>query len=109
MAGIPGGGGGAPRHGRGGQQLAAPGPAHRPQPLALPPEEPAAAPAPAPTQAVAQVTAAPGGYVPRRQAQGSGRGPAARDTPPADPGPPTQSAPPTPPPFARLEDTRRRQ
>ena len=37
MAGFPGGGGGAPRHGLGGQCLAAPGPPRRPWPLALPP------------------------------------------------------------------------
>ena len=61
MAGFPGGGGGAPRQGRGGQQLATPGSAHRPHPLAVPPADPAAAAAPAPTQAVAQVTAIPSG------------------------------------------------
>ena len=43
LAGFPGAGGGAPHHGCGGQQLAPPGPAHRPHPLALPPAEPTAA------------------------------------------------------------------
>ena len=89
-----GGGGGARRHGRRVQQLAPPGPANRPHPLALLPEEPAAAAAPAPTQAAAQVTAAPGGNCPGWQAQGGGNGPATRDTPAADPGHPTKSAPP---------------
>ena len=51
------GGGGAPHHGCGRQQLAPPGLAQRPRPLALPPAQPAAATAPAPTQAAAQVTA----------------------------------------------------
>ena len=57
VAGLPGRGGGAPHHGRGRQQLAPPGLAQRPRPLALPPAQPAAATAPAPTQAAAQVTA----------------------------------------------------
>ena len=61
MAGFPGVGGGAPRHRRGGQCLAAPGPARRPGPLALPPEEHATAAAQAPTQVDAQVTAEPMG------------------------------------------------
>ena len=39
------------------QQLAPPGLAQRPHPLALPPAQPATATAPAPTQAAAQVTA----------------------------------------------------
>ena len=57
MAGLPGRGSGAPHHRCGRQQLAPPGPAQRPRPLALPPTQPAAATAPAPTQAAAQVTA----------------------------------------------------
>ena len=57
VAGLPGRGGGAPHHGRGRQQLAPPGLAQRPRPLALPPVQPATATAPAPTQAAAQVTA----------------------------------------------------
>ena len=59
VAGFPGREGSAPRHRRAGQCLAAPGPAHRPQPLALPPDEPATAAAPAPTQTEAQMTAKP--------------------------------------------------
>ena len=57
MAGLPGGRGGAPHHGCECQQLAPPGLAQRPRPLALPPAQPATATAPAPTQAAAQVTA----------------------------------------------------
>ena len=57
MAGLPGTGSGAPHQGCGRQQLAPPGLAQRPRPLALPPAQPAAATAPARTQAVAQVTA----------------------------------------------------
>ena len=57
MAGLPQRGGGAPHHGCGRQQLAPPGLAQRPHPLALPPVQPATARAPAPTQAAAQVTA----------------------------------------------------
>ena len=57
MAGLPGRGSGAPHHGCGRQQLAPPGFAQRPRPLALPPAQPAAATAPAPTQAAAQVMA----------------------------------------------------
>ena len=57
VAGLPGRGGGAPHHGCGRQQLAPPGLALRPRPLALPPAQPATAIAPAPTQAAAQVTA----------------------------------------------------
>ena len=57
VAGLPGRGGDAPHHGRGRQQLAPPGLAQCPRPLALPPVQPAAARAPAPTQAAAQVTA----------------------------------------------------
>ena len=56
-AGLPGRGGGAPHHGCGRQQMAPPGLAQRPHPLALPPAQPATATAPAPTQAAAQVTA----------------------------------------------------
>ena len=48
VAGFPGGGGGAPHHGCGGQKLARSGSAHRPTPLALQPAEPTAAAAPAP-------------------------------------------------------------
>ena len=51
------GGGDAPHHRRGRQQLAPPGLAQRPRPLALPPAQPTTATAPAPTQAAAQVTA----------------------------------------------------
>ena len=51
------GGSGTPHHGCGRQQLAPPGLAQRPRPLALPSSQPAAATAPAPTQAAAQVTA----------------------------------------------------
>ena len=99
VAGFLGGMSGAPRHGRGGQQLAPLGPTHRPHPLALPPEAHAAAAAPAPTQAAAQVMAGPGSYGPRRQARGgweriSGAG-----------HPPGRSGPPEPLPFARQEDT----
>ena len=57
VAGLPGRGSGTPHHGCGRQQLAPPGLAQRPRPLALPPAQPAAATAPAPTQAAAQVTA----------------------------------------------------
>ena len=102
---FPDGGGGAPRHGRGGQQLAAPGPAHRPHPLALPPEEPAAAAAPTPTQAAAQVTDTPGDNGPAPSMPGPG--PQATDTgggertngaghPPGRPGPPDPERPPHP-------------
>ena len=52
VAGFRGGGGGAPHHGCGRQQLAAPGPAQRPHPLALPPAKPVA------TQVTAQTTGA---------------------------------------------------
>ena len=118
MAGFPGGGGGAPRHGRGGQQLAAPGPAHRPHPLALPPEEPARRRSPDP-----HASGSSGDGHARRQWSGAqhagprtpgdghggggGSGPTARDTPPAGPGPPILSGPPTPPQSAQREDTRR--
>ena len=57
VASLPGRGGGTPHHGRGRQQLAPPGLAQRPRPLALPPAQPTAATAPAPTQLAAQVTA----------------------------------------------------
>ena len=57
VAGHSGRGGGTPHQGRGRQQLAPPGLAQRPRPLALPPVQPAAAIAPAPTQAAAPVTA----------------------------------------------------
>ena len=50
-------GGGAPHHGCGRQQLAPPGLAQRPHPLALLPAQPATATAPAATQAAGQVTA----------------------------------------------------
>ena len=56
VAGLPGRGSGTPHHGCGHQQLAPPGLAQHPHPLALPPAQPAAATAPAPTQAAAQVT-----------------------------------------------------
>ena len=62
VAGLPGGGGGAPQHGCGRQQLAPPGLAQRPHPLALPPAKPATAAAPTPTQAATQVTAQPSGW-----------------------------------------------
>ena len=78
MASFPGGGSGVLCHGRGGLQLATPGPAHRPHPLALPPEEPASAAAPAPAQAAAQVTATPGGNGPAPGRPGPG--PQATDT-----------------------------
>ena len=55
------GGGGAPRHRHGGQRLAAWGPARHLHPLALPPEEPAAAATRAPTKAEVLVTAGPTG------------------------------------------------
>ena len=117
MAGFPCGWGGAPHHGRGGQQLATPGPAHRPHPLVLPPEEPAAGAAPAPTQAAAHVTAKPGSNGPKPSRPRPG--PQAKDTggrertngawhPPGGPGLPTLSAPPLPPPSAQREDKRRR-
>ena len=58
VAGLPGRGefrgSGTPHHGCERQQLAPPGLAQRPRPLALPPAQPAAATAPAPTQAAAQ-------------------------------------------------------
>ena len=54
---FPGRKSGTLHHGCGRQQLAPPGLAQHPRPLALPPAQPAAAPAPAPTQAAAQVTA----------------------------------------------------
>ena len=57
VAGPPGRGGSAPHHGCGCQQLAPPGLAQRPHPLALPPAQLATATASAPTQAAAQVTA----------------------------------------------------
>ena len=57
MAGLHGRGGGTPHQGCGRQQLAPPGLAQRPRPLAPPLAQPAAATAPAPTQAAAQVTA----------------------------------------------------
>ena len=57
VAGLPGRGGCTPHHGCGRQQLAPPGLAQRPRPLALLPAQPAAATARAPTQAAAQVTA----------------------------------------------------
>ena len=57
VAGLPGRGGGTPHRGCGRQQLAPPGLAQSPRPLALPPAQPAAATAPAPTQGPAQVTA----------------------------------------------------
>ena len=99
------GGGGTPRHGRRGQQRAPPGPAHRPHPLALPPEEPAATAAPAPTQAAAQVTAAPSGYGPTPSKPGPG--PQAAGTggwertsvaghPRGRPAPPDKERPPSP-------------
>ena len=57
LAGLPGRGSSAPNHGCGRQQLAPPGFAQRPRPLALQPAQRAAATAPAPTQAAAQVMA----------------------------------------------------
>ena len=57
VAGLPGRGSGTPHHGCRRQQLAPPGLAQRPRPLALPPAQPAATTTPAPTQAAAQVTA----------------------------------------------------
>ena len=57
VAGLPGRGCGTLHHGRRRQQLAPPGLAQRPRPLALPPAQPAAAAAPAPTEAAAPVTA----------------------------------------------------
>ena len=94
MAGFLGRWGGAPCHGRGGQHLAPPGLSNRPHPLALPPEEPAAAAAPAPTHAVAQVMAAPGCNGPGRGSERtSGAG-----HPPSRPGP---SDPQRPPPCPR--------
>ena len=57
VAGFPGRRSGTPHHGCGRQQLAPPGLAQRPRPLALPPAQPAAATAPAPTKAAVQVTA----------------------------------------------------
>ena len=86
------GGGGAPHHGCGCQQMAPPGFAQRPHPVALPPAEPATAAAPAPTKATTQVTAAP--RPPRRWARGAGEGTVPREAPtrgagPRDPHPPT--------------------
>ena len=85
MAGFPGGEGGAPHHGWGCEQLAAPGFAQRPHPLALPPAELATASAPAPTKATTQVTAAP--CRPRRCARGGGEGTVLQDAPPSRAGP----------------------
>ena len=59
VASFPGGGGGTPHQGCGCQQLAPPGFAQCPHPLALPLVEPATAAAPAPAQATTVVTAAP--------------------------------------------------
>ena len=89
------GGGGAPRHERRGQQLAPPGPAHRPHPLALPPGVGAAAVAPAPTHAAAQVMTAPGSNDPARRAQGGGKEPATRGSS-GRPGPLDPERPPPP-------------
>ena len=86
VAGLPGGGGGAPHHGCGSQQLAPPGLPQRPRPLALPPAEPATATAPTPTQAATQVTATP--RRPRRRARESGRGTVPRGAPAGGAGPP---------------------
>ena len=77
VAGLPGRGSGAPHHGCGRQQLAPPGFAQRPRPLALPPAQPAAAAAPAPTQAAAQV-----------KAQTAGTGELGGGAGPPDPRPP---------------------
>ena len=92
VASFPGGGGGAPHHGCGCQQLAPSGFAQRPHPLALPPAEPATAAAPAPAQATTAVTAAP--HRPRRWAQGGGQGTVTRDAPPSGAGPPDPHPPP---------------
>ena len=81
VAGLPGRGSGAPHHGCGRQQLAPPGFAQRPRPLALPPAQSAAATAPAPTQAAAQVNAQTAGT----RELGGGAGP-------PDPRPPHGSA-----------------
>ena len=86
VAGLPGGGGGAPHHGCGREQLAPPGLAQRPHPVALPPAGPATATAPTPTQAATQLTATP--CLPRRRAQGSGRRTVPRDGPPGGAPPP---------------------
>ena len=59
VASVCGGGGGAPHHRCGCQQLAPPGFAQRPHALVLPPAESTTAAAPAPPQAKTQVTAAP--------------------------------------------------
>ena len=91
-AGLPGGGGGEPHHGCGHQQLAPPGVAQRPHPLALPPAEPATATAPTPTQAATQVTATP--RQPRQWAREGGRGTVPRDAPPRR----SRAPRPTPPP-----------
>ena len=77
VAGLPGRGSGTPHHGCGRQQLALPGLAQRPRPLALPPAQPPSATAPAPTQAAAQVMA--------QTADARKWG--------GEPGPPTQSPP----------------
>ena len=82
MAGLPGGGR---------QQLAPPGFAHRPHPLALPPAARSTAAAPAPTQATTQVTAAL--RWPRRWARGGARGTVPRDAPPSRAGPPDPRPP----------------
>ena len=57
VSGLPGRGCGTPHHGCGRQQLAHPGLAQRPRPLALQLAQPAAATAPAPTQAAVHVMA----------------------------------------------------
>ena len=88
VAGIPGRGGGAPYHGCGCQQLAPPGLAQRPHPLALPRAKPATATARAPAQAAAQLTAQ------TADAREWGGGSAVGRPPLAEPGSPT-NAPPT--------------
>ena len=82
-------GSGAPHHGCGRQQLAPPGFAQRPRPLALSPAQPAAATAPAPTQAAAQVMAQ---TAEMRERWGGGWAP--RPTPPPRYGTTHESVPP---------------
>ena len=98
--GFPGRGGSTPRHGRRGQCLATPGPAHRPQPLAPLPEEPATAAAAnggaGDRQAQQQWPDARWAEVPTPDSEhagvGAGRQPGA--PPWAGPGPPDPEPPP---------------
>ena len=86
VAGLPGRGGGGPHHRCARQQLAPPGLAQRPHPLALLPAKPATATAQIPTQAAAQVTAQTTGAREWGGDSAAGRPPGS--TGPPDPRPP---------------------